>query len=155
MIFHFHWHLKNWRPKLGGRIGNLKIFCMMHIYKMAVITIHNEVAKVMFLQVSVWPQGRWGCMPQCMLGYHPSRADTPPWEQIPYPRADTPWSRHPLGSRHPPWADTPLGADTTQEHTPIRSRHPLPLGSRPPRSRHPQEQTPAHQSRHPMGADTP
>ena len=35
----------------------------------------------MFLQASVCPQGV-GCLPQCMPGYHPPRADTP--------RADTP-----------------------------------------------------------------
>ena len=49
-----------------------------------IITVRNEVAKVMFLQASVCPQeGVCGCLPQCMLGYHtPSRADTP--------QADTP-----------------------------------------------------------------
>ena len=66
-----------------------------------------------------------GCLPQCMLGYHP-----PPREQTPSPGADTPQSRHPpLESRlHPP-----PGADTTtpspQDQTP-KSRHPPPLGSR-------------------------
>ena len=51
-----------------------------------------------------------GCLPQCMLGYHPPR------------------SRHPLGSRHPPSRHPPLEAhprgadppraDTPQEQTP-------------------------------------
>ena len=58
----------------------------------------------MFLQVSVCPQG--GCLPQCMVGYTPPRADTPQ-EQTP-PRADI-----------PPVQTPPLGADTP------RSRHPL------------------------------
>ena len=86
----------------------------------------------------------WGCLPQCMLGYHPPgsrhslRADTPQSRHhLPgadTPRADTPWSRHPPrsrppGSRHPPRADPP-------EQTPP-------------------EQTPAPQSKHPPEADTP
>ena len=59
------------------------------------ITDRNEVvAKVMFLQVCVCPQGG-GCLPQCMLGCQtppprdqadpPDQADTPPRDQ-----ADTP-----------------------------------------------------------------
>ena len=91
---------------------------------MCLITVRNEVAKVMFLQASVCPQGGWGCLPQCMVGYHtpqsrhthPPGADTPleqtppradtPREQTP-PRADTPWSRHPPEQTLPP-----PGADT-------------------------------------------
>ena len=49
--------------------------------RLGVITGRNEVvAKVMFLQVSVCPQGGSGCLPQCMLGCHPPKdqADTPP-----------------------------------------------------------------------------
>ena len=53
-------------------------------------------AKVMFLQASViLSTGGWGCLPQCMLGYHnPPRADPP--------RPDTP------PGADPPGADTPL-----------------------------------------------
>ena len=41
-----------------------------------------------------------GGLPQCLLGYHPPRADTPPW---PLPRDQGPLgSRYPPGSRHPP-----------------------------------------------------
>ena len=57
-----------------------------------IFTVRNEVAKVMFLQACVCPRGVWGCLPQCMLGYHPPLEQTPP-EQTP-PRADTPRSRH-------------------------------------------------------------
>ena len=32
----------------------------------------------MFLQASVCPQGGWGCLPQCMLGYHTPLEQTPP-----------------------------------------------------------------------------
>ena len=60
-----------------------------------IFTVRNEVAKVMFF-TCVCPHGR-GCLPQCMLGYHPPGADpeqTSP-EQTP-PRADTPPERRPL-----------------------------------------------------------
>ena len=59
-----------------------------------------------------------GCLPQCMLGYHPQSRHPP--------GADTPLSRHPSSWSRPPW-----------EQTPPRSRHS-------PRSRHttPPEQTP-------------
>ena len=101
-----------------------------------------------FTGVCLSTGGGWGCLPQCMLGYH-----TPP--------ADTPWSRHPLGadtpqeqrtpgSRHPPWSRHPQGADTP------RSRLPRPDT---PRTRHPEDQTPPQEtppcSRHPPRADTP
>ena len=81
----------------------------------------------MFLQAPVCPQGGWGCLPQCMLGYHP-------------PGADTPWEQAPSRSRHPPpGADTP-GADTPQ------SRHPLEATPK---------QTPPSRSRHPLEVDMP
>ena len=59
-------------------------------------TGRNEVvAKVMcLLEFVILFTGGWGCLPQCMLGYHPLpgadiplRADTPPSRP---PRADTP-----------------------------------------------------------------
>ena len=71
--------------------------------------------------------GGRGCLPQCMVGYHPqsrhppSRADTPP-EQTPS------WSRHPR-SRHPPPEQTPPRADNPREQTPPQSRHPPPRNS--------------------------
>ena len=129
------------------------------------------------LRLCFYRRGRWGCLLQCMLGYHtPLGADTP-WSRHPPPE-QTPWSRHTPGadpprSRHPPEqtppiadpprADTPWsrhpspGADTPPEQTPPQSRHPLEQTPPPP----PQEQktnpgvdTP--RSRHPsLGADTP
>ena len=57
-----------------------------------VITVRNEVAKVMFLQACVCPHGGGGwCLPQCMLGY-PPRANTPQGADTPpsHPGADTP-----------------------------------------------------------------
>ena len=59
-------------------------------------------AKVMFLQVCVILFTRGGCLPQCMLGYHP------------HPQgADTPWSRH------PPGADTPPEQKLPREQPPL------------------------------------
>ena len=91
------------------------------------VTIRNEVAKVMFLQACVCPRG--GCLPQCMLGYHtpPPGSRHPPWEQTPPPRSghppgtDTPQSGHPREQtppqeQTPPWEQTPF----------LRSIHPPP-----------------------------
>ena len=58
----------------------------LYLSKISLITVRNEVAKVMFLQVSVCPQGG---LPQCMLGYHP-------------PPEQTPRNRQPPRSRQPP-----------------------------------------------------
>ena len=71
-----------------------------------IISVRNEVAKVMFLQESVCP---WGGLPQCMLGYHPH----PPGPEIPPPK-----------SRHTP---PPTGAGT-----PSPSRPPAPGAGTPP-----------------------
>ena len=88
-------------------------------------TVRNEVAKVMFLQVSVCPQGGGVCLSAWWdtpppRSRHPPEETPHPLEQTP-PGADTPGSRHPpeqtpprnkhpRGSRHPPGAD-PSGAD--------------------------------------------
>ena len=82
----------------------------------------------MFLQASVCPQGGWGRLPQCMLGYHPSGADTPPGSRHP-PGSRPPGSRHPPGGQ-PLQEQTPPRTDTPQEQTPRREQTP-------PRSRHP------------------
>ena len=85
-------------------------------------------------------RGGWGCLPQCMLGYHtpqeqtPPRADTP-WADTP-PQADTPWSRQPLRTRHPP-SET----RSHQEQTPPGSRHPPGADTPSPHSRHPLSDT--------------
>ena len=94
------------------------------------ITVRNEVAKVMFLHLSVRPQGGVGVSASVHSGipHPPSRHTTgvdtpksrhPPLEQTITPQEQTPpRSRHSPGSRHPQGADTPLGADTPQEQTP-------------------------------------
>ena len=74
------------------------------ITEIVIVTVRNEVAKVMFLQASVCPQGGGGvCLSACW--------DTTPPEQT--PPKQTPRSRHSPSpqSRHPPGADTPPGAD--------------------------------------------
>ena len=67
----------------------------------AIITVCNEVAKVMFLHLSVI-LFTGGCLPQCMLGYHPPGADTTPGSRPPRtrhpPRPGTPWTKHPPGT---------------------------------------------------------
>ena len=57
------------------------------------VTVRNEVAKVMFLHLSVCPQGG---LPQCMMGYHyhpreqsPREQASPP-EQAPTPQEQAP-----------------------------------------------------------------
>ena len=59
-------------------------------------TVRNQVAKVMFLHVSVILLTGGGCLPKCMLGY------TPRWRQTP----PSPGIRHPQ-KQIPPEADPP------------------------------------------------
>ena len=96
-----------------------------------IFTGRNEVvAKVMFLETCVCPQGGGGCLPQCMHWYPPPRTDTPPspWDQADPPgtrqMADPPWDQE-----DPPTdqADTPPGPGR-----PPRTRQ-TPRPSRPPR----------------------
>ena len=54
----------------------------------SIVAGRNEVvAKVMYLLVSVILLTRGGCLPQCMLGYHPPGADTPRSRQPTPPRS--------------------------------------------------------------------
>ena len=125
-----------------GDMGNKQVVRIL--LECILVTGHNEaVAKVMFLLVSVI-LSTGGCLPQCMLGYHPLGADipqsrhppeqTPPWEQTPPPGADTPGTdtpqsrHHPLRSRHPSEQRDPPGADTSWEQT-------APQADTPPESR--------------------
>ena len=88
--------------QVNRRKGNCSFY---HIF-----TGRNKVvAKVMFLQVCVCPQGG-GCLPQCMLGCcPPDQADPPPRTRQDPPRPRRPPSPGP--GRH-----TPPG--TRQTHTP-------------------------------------
>ena len=71
---------------------------LSHIEKVSIFTVHNEVAKVMFLHLSVI----------LFTGGSASvHAGIPP-----------PQSRHPPGSRHPQGTDTPQGADPPGADTP-------------------------------------
>ena len=74
----------------------------------SVFTVRNEVAKVMFLQVSVCPQGVGVCPSAC-------------WDTPPGPKADTPGTKsRPPGtkSRHPP--DQKQTSPRDQRQTPPR-----------------------------------
>ena len=92
---------------------------MLLIYR--IVTVRNEVAKVMFLQASVCPQG-WGggvCLSPCWDTTPPGTRHTP-WSRHPPPGPDTPpWSRHhPRDDQTPPWPDPP-------EQTPPWNQTPL------------------------------
>ena len=81
----------------------------------SIITGRNEVvAKIIFLHLSVIHSVHRGGLPQCMLGYHPPGADTPPGQN--------PLDQNPPGPYTPPEQtppdQTPMGADTPQEQTP-------------------------------------
>ena len=110
-------------------------------------------AKVILLRASVILSigGGWGCLPQCMLGYHqppeqtPPRADTTPLEQTPprsrppgadTPKDQTPPEQTPPQDQTPPWYQTPPGTRHPPGlSTPPRTKY-TPLGlSTPPRSR--------------------
>ena len=66
------------------------------------LPFRNEVAKVMFLHLSVCLSTGGRGLPQCMLGYYPPpRAVTLP------PTRHPPGPAPPLGSRSPPGAGTP------------------------------------------------
>ena len=118
-----------------------------------IFTGRNEVvAKEMFLQVCVCPQG--GCLPQCMLGCHPPRPGRPPCDQAdthpspnqadpPRDQADPPRTRQtPPDQADPPDQTDPPG--TRQTPTP-------PDQGDPPRTR----QTPLGPGRHPPGPGRP
>ena len=107
-----------------------------------IITGRNEVvAKVIFLHLSVI-LFTGGCLPRCMLGYHPPPEQTAPGADTCL-GADTPWSRHPL--------EQTLPSPQEQTHPP-QSRHSPRADTQPP-TPPPGADTPS--SRHPTGADTP
>ena len=90
------------------------------------ITVRNEVAKVMFLHLSVSHSVHRGGLPQCMLGYH------------------TPRNRHPRGTRHPPGTRHPLGT----RHPPRTRHHPPGPGT-------PWDQVPSQGPGTPLGPGAP
>ena len=91
-----------------------------------IFTSRNEVvAKVMFLQVCVCPQGG-GCLPQCMLGCH-----SPPWMMNP-PEREPPRMENPPDGEPPPPDGEPPGWRPPQMENPPRWRTP-PWMEKPPR----------------------
>ena len=106
-----------------------------------IFTVRNEVAKVMFLHLSVCPQGG---LPPCMLGYH---------HHHPYSV-----TRHPPGPDQIPKEQTPPMEGSPSVHAgippprpPSGTRHPSGTRPDPPRSSPPREQAPPS----PPGPDTP
>ena len=91
-----------------------------------VFTGRNEVvAKVMFLQVCVCPQGG-GCLPQCMLGCH----NPPRWRTPPGWRAPLDGEPPRMENLPPRWRTPPDGEPPRMENTP-RMENP-PDGEPPP-----------------------
>ena len=99
--------------------------------KLFVITVHNEVAKVMFLHLSVILFTGRGVVPQCMLGYHPPEAHTPleahPPEAHPLweapPRRHAPWEAHTPRRHFPQEAHTQPWEASPRKHTPPWEAH--------------------------------
>ena len=86
------------------------------------LTVRNEVAKVMFLHLSVSHSvHRGGCLSACWDTTPPEQA--PPPDQAPprtrpllepgTPQAQAPQGQAPPGTRHPPGPDTPLQQTAT------------------------------------------
>ena len=92
------------------------------------ITVRNEVAKVMFLHLSVILFT--GGLPQCMVGYHPPGTDTPPGGDTPLdhtpldqaPPDQTPQTRH-LPDQAPPLDQAPPPDQTPPNRHPPKGRH--------------------------------
>ena len=104
----------------------------------------NEVAKVMFLHLSVILFT--GRLPQCMLGCHPRDHVPPgpgthPWDHAP-PGTMCPLgpctscTRHTPRTMHPPWTMHP------QDHAPPRTMHPPRDQAHPPGPGSPQNHAP-------------
>ena len=94
------------------------------------ITVRNEVAKVMFLHLSVILFT--GGLLQCMLGYHPPGTDTPleetpPWTTPPLdqvPPDQTPPDQAPPRPGTPPGPGASPGPDTPHQTSPQKQTHP-------------------------------
>ena len=72
----------NWILRAARRVNypawkSLSMGCLVWgRFSSLIFTVRDEVANVMFLHLSVCPQGG-GSLPQCMLGYHIPRGQTP------------------------------------------------------------------------------
>ena len=84
---------------------------LLSLDNMNFITVRNEVAKVMFLHLSVSHSVHGGvCLSACW-DTTPLGAGIPPEQARPWTRP--PRTRHPSGSRHRPGAETATAADGT------------------------------------------
>ena len=82
---------------------------------------------------------RWGCLPQCMLGYMPPQEQTPPLG------ADTPLQQTPPSSRHPPRSRHPQSRHPP-EQTPPSPQEQTPPADTPREQTLPPEQTPPREA---------
>ena len=76
----------------------------------------------MFLHLSVGHSAHnRGCLPQCMLGYQPLWADTPPGQTLPgrSPRQTAPCQTPPKQTS--PWAETPLPSACWDTQCPVHA----------------------------------
>ena len=87
------------------------------------ITVRNEVAKVMFLHLSVILSTGGVCLSECRdttpHRTRPPGPGTPPWDQTPRTR------HHPHGARHPPGPDTPQTRHPPDQTPPPREQRRL------------------------------
>ena len=110
-----------------------------------VITVRNEVAKVMFLQACVCPQGgsTWPGTPppgsrDPQARYTPHGQVHPPWPGTPPGARYTPWDQvHPQDQVHPPGPGTPPRPGTSPQarYTPLGPDTP-PMDQVPPGTRY-------------------
>ena len=93
--------------KCKGKSDEITNTCYKNLYwkvTFSIITVRNEVAKVMFLHLCVCPQG---ALPHCMLNYHSLEQTQPSWSRR--PGADT-----------PPGAGTPRAAPPQEQTPPLQ-----------------------------------
>ena len=93
-----------------------------------IITVRNEIAKVMCLHLSVILFTGGVCLSACW------DTTTPPLRTRHPPQEQAPRSRHPPGPGTPPDQASPR-ADTSWEQTHPRTRHPTPGADPPPPQR--------------------
>ena len=138
--------------KLSNQTTYVDIMLMLYF----IITVRNEVAKVMFLHLSVILfTGGMVCLSAC---WDTAPQEAPPWEAHPPPpgSAHLPQKHTLPGSTPPPGSTPSMGSTHPGNHplpqgsTPPR-KDPLPLGSTPQEGPPPRETAAAADGTHPTG----